>query len=51
MSSGSPLAREKAQAHSTAESAPLYGLRAVVERIEERPVCGMRPDDWPWPGC
>ena len=25
---------------------PLYDLRVVVERIEGRPVCGMRVGDW-----
>jgi len=44
--SGSAPAGEEAQARGTAESAPLYDLRVVVERIEGRPVCGMRPGDW-----
>jgi hypothetical protein len=43
---GSPPAGAEAQARGTAESAPLYDLRVVVERIEGRPVCGMRPGDW-----
>jgi uncharacterized repeat protein (TIGR04076 family) len=30
----------------TTQSAPLYDLRVVVERIEGRSVCGMRPGDW-----
>jgi uncharacterized repeat protein (TIGR04076 family) len=34
------------QAGGGAESAPLYDLRVVVERVEGRPVCGMRPGDW-----
>lgn len=44
--SGSAPAGDEAQARGTAESAPLYDLRVVVERIEGRPVCGMRPGDW-----
>ncbi len=44
--SGSPAAAEEAQARGSAESAQLYDLRVVVERIEGRPVCGMGPGDW-----
>jgi uncharacterized repeat protein (TIGR04076 family) len=44
--SGSVPAGDEAQARGRAESAPLYDLRVVVERIEGRPVCGMRPGDW-----
>jgi uncharacterized repeat protein (TIGR04076 family) len=43
-SGGAPAGGE-AQ-NRTAETAPLYDLRVVVERIEGRPVCGMRPGDW-----
>jgi uncharacterized repeat protein (TIGR04076 family) len=50
MSGGTPLAGDGAppgeQAAGGAESAPLYDLRVVVERIEGRAVCGMRPGDW-----
>lgn len=28
------------------DAATLYDLRVVVERIEGRPVCGMRVGDW-----
>ena len=28
------------------DSVSLYDLRVVVERIEGRSVCGMRPGDW-----
>ena len=31
---------------SQEDSASLYDLRVVVERIEGRPVCGMRVGDW-----
>jgi uncharacterized repeat protein (TIGR04076 family) len=34
------------EASGTPQTAPLYDLRVVVERIEGRPVCGMRPGDW-----
>jgi uncharacterized repeat protein (TIGR04076 family) len=44
--SGGTPAGEEAQFRGTAESAPLYDLRVVVERIEGRPVCGMQPGDW-----
>ncbi len=44
-SDGAP-AGEQARGPGTAESAPLFDLRVVVERIEGRPVCGMRPGDW-----
>ena len=44
--SGGAPAGEEAQAHRAPESAPLYDLRVVVERVEGRSVCGMRPGDW-----
>jgi uncharacterized repeat protein (TIGR04076 family) len=44
--SGGAPAGTGAQARGAAESAPLYDLRVVVERIEGRSVCGMRPGDW-----